>query len=273
MAREVRKKPVRCPHCSAEQLEPVHAYSTYCRSCGQHFRIRQDNSPPTSDIPIRRESLIERIASKAVKRAPREVYCYACSTTHEASAYTKHTLCPRCGTSIEVADLVVDRPVTRRVDTRGDLTVTKDGFLSNASSICRNAVVEGKISGRLFCVGNLRLNSSERMTAEFIAREVVIERKANCFLNRKLQAADLVVKGRLCADVVCSGTVHIEKKGYLEGNVLARAIDVKKGGWYEGELRIGAPEHPDAPPDHPPEVPDSTAAEKPSQLGRWLKEE
>jgi len=271
MAREVRKKPVQCPHCSTEQLEPVHAYSTYCRSCGEHFRIGND-ADPGIEQPLRRESLIERIAGKAIKRAPRKVFCYACSTTHDASAYTKHTLCPQCGTSIEMSDLVVDKPVTRRVDTRGDLTVTKDGFLSNASSVCRNALVEGKISGRLFCDGRLRLNSSERMTAEFIAREVIIERKANCFLNRKLQAADVIVKGRLCADVVCSGTVHIEKHGFLEGSVLARSIDVKKGGWYEGELRIGAPQHPEAPPDHPPERP-APSATRQNQLSRWLKEE
>lgn len=276
MARKVRKKPVRCPHCRQEQEEPVHAYSTYCRSCGQHFRIQGEPVMPRPKDAARQRgpSLLERVASKTIKRPPRKVYCYACSTSHETSAYTRQTLCPQCGTAIDLSDLVVDRPVTRRVDTRGDLTVTREGFLSNASSICRNALVEGKISGRLFCEGTLRLTSDARMTAEFIAKELLIEKQASCFLSTRVQVASLVVRGRLCADVVCSGNVRVEKRGYLEGSVLAKGITVQKGGWYAGELRIGAPAHPEAPEDHPPEQERESPTDHPQQpLNRWLRED
>jgi cytoskeletal protein CcmA (bactofilin family) len=49
----------------------------------------------------------------------------------------------------------------------------------------------------------------------------------------------LEIRGRMSGEVVAETFVTICKSGVLEGNVVARSINVEKGGSFTGQLVIG----------------------------------
>jgi len=235
----VRKASVRCPHCEFVQNEPVAVVSTYCRGCGQYFRVGRAPGPPPVEAPQLR----------AVQQ--RRISCFACGTTHEVSTFAETSMCPNCTAHIDLRDVTIAHSVSRMVDTRGFLHVLKGASLTNMSSICGSALLEGGWTGRLYCDGTAQLVCRGRFGSELIAQLVVIDKHADVTLLYPIRAAEVIVRGRLSARIFCSGKVRVERSGELLGDVDARAISVDKGGVYDGAIVISAVDSPAPPEDHP----------------------
>jgi cytoskeletal protein CcmA (bactofilin family) len=71
-----------------------------------------------------------------------------------------------------------------------------------------------------------------------MAKQIVIEKEAHLCLHFPLYTEELIVYGKLIATIYCRGMVHIHKKGFLEGPVWARGIEVSRHGHYSGNLQI-----------------------------------
>jgi cytoskeletal protein CcmA (bactofilin family) len=62
-----RQVQIICPFCGFEQSEPSMAVSSFCRSCGEHFRIEKGTAMPTSGVrvsgvvPLREETADEDV--------------------------------------------------------------------------------------------------------------------------------------------------------------------------------------------------------------------
>ncbi|MEO6847051.1 MAG: polymer-forming cytoskeletal protein [Chthoniobacterales bacterium] len=250
MAGELSKVSVCCPYCNASQKEPRQAQSTYCRACGQHFKIGEKEASAHSHKSAG-PGLVTRLFRTVVNRPPRKVRCYTCGTSHEVSGYAASTVCPNCSAYIDLKNVVVSTRVTRTVDTRGHLHIERGGFLNNVSTICGSALLEGQINGRIYCDGPIRLSCKGRCSAEFIATKVVVEKGANVFVAHAVRAGEVVIRGQIAGRILCSGAVRIVKGGFLEGDVHARAFNVDKGGGYQGSISIGQMEPPQPPKDHP----------------------
>lgn len=226
----------RCPHCGFVQQEPPKLISTYCRGCGAHYAtIPERAALRTRDSVMTRAA---RVVRKAIDRPDREILCYQCGTTHIVSGYAQSTLCPTCSTSIFLQDLVVDSTITRPIDIRGFLHVTATGSLQNASTVCGEGLIEGRISGSVFCEGELRLANRGRCFCSLAAQRILIERDADLAVNRPIRAGEAIIRGHLAARIVCSGRISIQKHASLEGDVQARGFEVNKGGIYRGNMTI-----------------------------------
>src|SRR4029453_1429633 len=102
MSENLRKAPSSCPHCGFVQNESTHALSTYCRSCGEYYKIsaahdeRADKRPP---------GMVGRAVKQIFSRPPRQIHCHRCRATHEVSGHAQSTICPGCNTSITLGAL------------------------------------------------------------------------------------------------------------------------------------------------------------------------
>jgi cytoskeletal protein CcmA (bactofilin family) len=216
---------VLCPQCGASQREPRGVISTFCRTCGAHFEIGR--AAPAARPVVRRT------------HAGKSVHCYKCGGAHEVSRFAKTTICPHCGSAIEMTDLVFAANASRPVDIRGTLVVRAGVNINNSWIICSNAEIAGTVTGTLFCEEELVLKGKGKLAFRACAGATRVERGADIAFGCPLVTRSLVVRGRLSGRVVCSGRVHIRRGASMSGSIEARSLAVDRGAGWCGPTLVG----------------------------------
>lgn len=254
MGHVVRKIPVRCPHCGHEQPEPAHVISTYCRNCGDHFRAgapAPSHEKPGPRRPVRQER-------KSRPAPSRRVLCHDCGETHEVAPSALSTICPGCTAAIDFRDAVFSSNSSTHVNTRGRLHVEAGGFLASENLVCGEALVEGRLSGHLFCEGRLSLACRGRLSCWIEAKSICVEKGAMVEIPYPVETGELIVRGCLTAIVHCHGKVHVLRGGSIEGKVRAKALLVERGGLFVAESVFSHRERPlrhhESTPESLPEI-------------------
>lgn len=226
MSRLPQKTPFRCPGCGHVQLEPPRLISTFCQSCGEYYEVGEKSpvKPSLGPPPVRQERRI--------------ISCHRCGTSHAVSPHALNTLCPCCNAAIGLEDLSFHLPVSRPVDIRGKLTISRTGSLNSSWIICGSAYIEGNIVGLMRSEGEVHLATNSICACQITAPAVFIEKHAQASFTLPVETEHLVVRGQLTGIVHCRGIVHVQRGGCLEAEVYARAVTVEKGGDLWGTCHV-----------------------------------
>lgn len=301
------RKPVavECPHCGHRQPDSVLAISTFCRGCGEHYKIAapakrkplvpaRDKSgapPPAKSFsvsglltrarldpffePLKRKFATagEHVAALSSRLAkalpalsgPRQVACFECRTTHSVPATAASTSCPRCGVQISLADIHVTALRTLEARTQGDVTVRRKVTLVGGAN-CRNLTVFGKILGRIDCSGTATFRSSGNILGNVRCHRIVIAAGKSVAFSSGVEAEEMEILGEATGEFICRQALMIGKKGRIHGPVVTRALIVEPGGTLDGSLRVlAAPDTPKAVSTSTREPQDSPAVTAPSE--------
>lgn len=229
-----------CPHCGFSQLESAYAKSTFCRKCGQHYSIERLLSKEATSL--KPTGFFEKIAKLVVRETVRDVTCFSCQHKQTVSGAAQSSLCPQCGSYIDLKDFKIDGPFGRSIQTQGDVIVSPKGDCTSARIACNTARIEGKLRGVLYATNEARFRTKEKIIGAVETRKLVVEKKCDCEFARTIKVQTAEISGRISARIVCAGQVKINKGGVLEGTLYAKSIVVEKGGIFSGELCIG--QHP-----------------------------
>ncbi len=226
-----------CPSCGFSQLEPASAKSTFCRQCGQHYSIERLLAKEIASL--KEPSFFDKLYRVLSRETTREIVCFSCRGKHEVSSDAQSSLCPQCGSYIDIRDFRIAGPFARSIQTQGLLHLTSKADVASHRILCGRARVEGRFRGRILCTGEATVEIDGHYEGEIDAEKLVIHKKANVEFHKPVHAQVVEIFGKTRATVVCGGRVVIQKKGVLEGTVYARAITVEKGGIFSGSLIIG----------------------------------
>ncbi len=232
-----------CPGCGFSQLEPATAKSTFCRQCGQHFAIERLLAKEIASL--KEPSFLDKITKIFTRESSRVVTCFSCRGTQEVSSDAQSSLCPHCGSYIDIRDFRIAGPFARSIQTQGLLHLTVKADVASHRILCGRARIEGRFRGRILCTGEAVIQVDGHYEGQIEAARLEVHKKANVEFHQPVHAQSFEICGRARATLVCEGRVVIQKKGVLEGTVYARAITVEKGGIFSGSLVIGEP-----PPEH-----------------------
>ena len=242
------KVAVECPHCGFKQRDYAAAKTTLCRQCGAHFspsaprprpivapRARPEASAASETAP----SLRQRFENLWKGTRNIVVVCFECQRKQEVSGAASSTICPSCSAHIDLRDYKVNTSFSRSIRTHGEVHITAKGDLSSSNVRCRRALVEGRVRGDLECDDLVKIDVSGKIHGRIVARNAVVERRAQIQFFRRLRVGNLEIRGKMSGEIVADGMVTIRKHGSLEGTVRAKAINVEKGGVFSGHLIIG----------------------------------
>lgn len=225
------------------------AKSTMCRQCGRHFSPfepkpglvlqsgKKEESVPAPETGY--TSFLRKFDGLWGRPRNTVVECFECKRKHEVSGAATSTNCPSCSAHIDLRDYKITTSFSRSIRTRGRLHLTSKGDLSSTSVVCTSALIEGKLRGNLHCSESATINFVGKLPGRLSAQHVTVERKADVQCFRRVSANIIDIKGRISAEVVAETSVHIHKNASLEGNVVAKAFAVEKGGMFSGQLVIG----------------------------------
>jgi len=258
---------VECPHCGFKQLESPFAKSTFCRKCSEHYELGKPKAEPKPSEG--RTSLLARFGGLFARNTTRDITCFHCGAVQTVSNSATSSLCPHCSTYIDLSDFKIAAAFSRSVETQGKVRILPKGDVTSARIACSEAYIQGKLRGNLFSTGEVRVKLKGKLPGGLDVNRLVIERRSEVEAVRAIKARSVEVAGKLSARLHVDGTVTIAKKGWLEGTVYAKGINVEKGGVFLGELIIGRQElsQPELLPMEPPERDASAAGRDASAAG------
>lgn len=180
----------------------------------------------------------DKLTKLIVRETVRDVTCFSCGHRQTVAGAAQSTLCPQCGSYVDLKDFKIDGPFGRSILTQGDVVILQKGDCSGARIACATARLEGKVRGHLVATNEVRVRTKEKVIGAIETRNLIIEKKCDCEFVRPIKADNVEISGRISARIVCTGKVTINKGGALEGILYAKSIVVEKGGIFSGELCI-----------------------------------
>jgi len=221
---------VTCPRCGYTQPEPRQAYSTICKNCRQHFRIEEALRPAAK--PARK--LVEQ----------RRVRCFQCGTELEAPKAAASTMCKRCSSYIDLSDYRINSTVSKNFRTHGWLVVEEKGYLLNTDSLAAEAVVKGRVIGKITARGTLELHSTAKIKGSFTAGRLIIPATEHFRWAESLCVGGAEISGELVADLDASGTILLKSTARMFGDLKAANLVVEEGAVFVGSAKVGKPPEP-----------------------------
>jgi len=202
-AKKQAKVLIACPRCGHQQSEPRAAISTACKECGQYIRVQEVLKP----------------AARALER-PREIRkitCFECGTELEVAVSAQSTMCKRCSSHIDL----------------------RDYHVSNTEVVVGDAIIKGKILGKLTAERSLTIYSTADIKGSFKAGRLVIPAENHFRWKEEIKAGSAEIAGELAANLHADGLVVLRATGRLFGDVEAKNLVVEEGAVLVGKAKIG----------------------------------
>lgn len=238
--KQAEKTSADCPHCGFTQLESTYAKSTFCRKCGQHYNIEKLLSKEATSL--KGPGFFDKLTKLITRETIREVSCFSCNHKQTVTSAAQSTLCPQCGSYIDLRDFKIAGPFGRTIQTQGEVLILAKGDVSSARIACNSAYLEGKLRGTLIATHEVHVKTKEKILGAIETKKLIVEKRCDAEFLRPIKAQTAEINGRLSARLYCEGAVHVNKGGTLEGTLYAKSITVEKGGIFSGELFIGQPD-------------------------------
>jgi cytoskeletal protein CcmA (bactofilin family)/DNA-directed RNA polymerase subunit RPC12/RpoP len=226
-----------CPKCGHVQEEPRGSYSTICKKCRSHFRLEEE-APKASKVP------------KAPKPeiALRQVSCFQCGTELEVPTAAESTMCKRCSSHVDLRDYQITQTVSKNFRTYGRLVVEEKGYILNTDSLVGEAVIKGRLIGKIVAHRSLEIYSTAAIKGSFNTGRLIIPAGNSFRWPELLRIGGAEVNGELVANIQSSGTVVLKSMGRLFGDVQAGNLVVESGAVFVGNAKIGRPTVEESPP-------------------------
>src|SRR6185436_13111567 len=217
--------PVTCPKCGHVQPEPVGVYSTVCKECRQHFRI--DEKLPPSGKP--QPSVIEK----------KQVRCFQCGADLLVPMAAESTMCKKCSGHVDLTDYQVTQTVSKNFRTHGRLVIEEKGYVLNTDSHVGEAVLRGRIIGKLVAERSLEIHSTASIKGSFATGRLIVPAGNHFRWAEALRVGAAEIAGELVANLYSVGTVLLKSSARLFGDVEAGNLVVEAGAVFVGAAKIG----------------------------------
>jgi cytoskeletal protein CcmA (bactofilin family) len=214
-----------CPHCGHQQPESREAFSTICKSCGQHLRVQEILKP----------------APKRAESGPKKklITCFGCGAELAVPVGAESTMCKQCSAYVDLHDYTITSSLAKNFKTKGTFVIESKGWVFNTESSVGDAIIKGKFHGKLAVERSLTIYSTAELKGSMTAGQLVIPPKNHFRWPNQIKVGSAEIAGELAADLRAEGTVIVRADARLFGNVDARNLVVEDGAVIVGKMQIG----------------------------------
>jgi cytoskeletal protein CcmA (bactofilin family) len=216
---------VTCPHCGHQQAEPRTAFSSVCKKCGQHLRIEE----------------LLRPAPKVVDKglAKRQITCFECGAMLDVAVSAESTMCKRCSRYVDLKNYAINSAVSKNFKTRGSFLIDTKGYVFNTEATVSEAVIKGRLLGKLFAEQSLTVYSTAEIKGSFKTARLIVPAANHFRWTELIKLNSAEIAGELVADLQAEETVVLKATARLFGNVRAANLVVEEGAIIVGHVRAG----------------------------------
>jgi cytoskeletal protein CcmA (bactofilin family) len=225
VALKVDSVSVDCPTCGHSQPEPRTAYSCICKKCRAHFRVADVLNPaPKPPAP-------------AVEQ--KRVLCFNCGAQLDVPVAAASTMCKWCSSHMDLSDHQITQTVAKNFRTHGRLVIEEKGYVLNTDALVGDAVVKGRLIGKLVARRTLEIHSTAHIKGSFTAARLIVPAGHHFRWPEVLRVGGAEIGGELAADLQAAGTVELKSTARLFGDIQAGHLVVQSGAVFVGAAKIG----------------------------------
>lgn len=217
---------VACPRCGHLQPEPPSAYSTVCKECHGHFRL--DEKPSRKSAP-------ELVQPEIAKR---RISCFQCGTDLEVAEAAESTMCKRCSSHVDLRDYSITRTVSKNFRTYGRLVVEEKGYVLNTDSLVGDAVIKGRVIGKISARRTLEIHSGAHIKGSFTTECLVIPPRQKFYWPQLLKVGGANIGGEIVASLCSTGTIHLQSGARFFGDIETKNLVVDIGAVLVGQVTV-----------------------------------
>ena len=214
-----------CPKCGHRQPEPPAAYSTVCKKCSQYFRV-QDALHPAAKV-------------EEIRKDQRQIACFKCGEELSVAPAAQTTMCKRCSSHVDLRDYQVANAASKNFKTKGRFIIEESGFLFNTESIVGEAILKGRLLGKLTAERSLAIHTSAEIKGSFKTAQLIIPAGNRFRWPETIQLVGADIAGELVANLQAQGTIVLKTSARFFGNMQAGALVMEEGAIFVGAARIG----------------------------------
>jgi cytoskeletal protein CcmA (bactofilin family) len=216
---------VACPKCGHTQPEPRTAYSCVCKKCYAHFRVAEPSRPaPQPPPPVFQQ---------------KRVACFQCGAVLDVPVSAASTMCKWCSSHLDLGDYHITQSISKNFRTHGCLIIEERGYLLNTDSVVGDAVIKGRLIGKLVARRTLEIHSTAHIKGSFTTARLIIPAGHHFLWPEVLRVGGAEIGGELVAHLRTEGTVQLKSTARLFGDVQAGQLVIESGAVFVGGAKIG----------------------------------
>jgi cytoskeletal protein CcmA (bactofilin family)/ribosomal protein S27E len=219
------KVEVACPHCGHPQLEPRTGISTVCKKCRQNYKVQEALHPTAKVVGVTPEK--------------RRINCFECGAELEVPLSAQSTMCKRCSRYMDLKDYHIANAVSKNFKTKGSFTIEPTGYVFNTEIVVTDAVLKGRLLGKITAMGSLTIYSTAEIKGTFKTHSLIIPAANHFRWKDPIQMVAGEIAGELAADIQVAGTMVLKSTARMFGNIEATNLVVEDGAVMVGNVRIG----------------------------------
>jgi cytoskeletal protein CcmA (bactofilin family) len=148
-------------------------------------------------------------------------------------------MCKRCSSHVDLSDYQVAQTVSKNFRTHGRLVIEEKGYVLNTNSLAGEAVIKGRVIGKIATQGALEIHSTANIKGSFSAGRLVIPPGNHFRWPEALQVGAAEIGGELVANLSSSGTVVLKSSARFFGDIEAGNLVIESGAVFVGGAKVG----------------------------------
>ena len=218
-----------CPNCGHLQKMEKHTLSAFCKRCMHRIVVSEESSSLNRIVP-------DDFAKNREENSRKPVRCPKCGMKNEAPTGALSVFCKKCGEIISIQKL---NSPPEKIETKSAGTRTRTVrcyTCSNIQSVPLNAMSS-------FCSGcGNRIELTDVRIKDKCFDKVMTRGDLHVLSPGVLRADADAMNARIDGEL--RGNVHVEdklvigSKGKVFGNISAKRMEVEKGAFYRGGVRL-----------------------------------
>lgn len=215
-----------CPKCGHRQPEPPAAYSTVCKKCSQYFRVH--------------DALHPVIKVEEIPKDRKQVACFKCGEALSVAPTAQSTMCKKCSSHVDLRDYQVTNAASKNFKTKGRFVIEENGFLFNTESIVGEAILKGRLLGKLTAERSLAIYTSAEIKGSFKTALLIIPPGNRFRWSETIHLFGAEIAGELVANLQAQGTIVLKSNARFFGNMQAGRLVMEEGAVFVGMAKIGS---------------------------------
>ena len=184
------------------------------------------------------ESKPNTVRADRAQKTYRSVTCFDCQHLHKVSGLSTSSLCPNCGSYIDLRDVIIKDRTTQKIRTRGDVIVEKKGAILGTSITCGNLVVDGQVAGSIYASGNVSFRCSGKVLGEVHCRQLWVEKKCSVQFLQPVHTEIAEIHGMITGRFEIQGRLLLSRRGQISGSIQAKSMVMEAGSQLEATMEI-----------------------------------
>lgn len=148
-------------------------------------------------------------------------------------------MCKRCSRHIDLRDYHIANAVSKNFKTKGAFVIESKGFVFNTEIISGDAIIKGRLLGRLVAERSLTIYSTAEIKGHFNTAHLVIPAANHFRWKEPIKVGTAEIGGEIVASLQVNGTIILKSTARLFGDVEAGDLVIEEGAVVVGNLRIG----------------------------------